>query len=67
MFETLSDRLTQVFSSLRGRGRLSPADIEAICRSAIRNAFSRSRSDSEIPPLVESDFERAIRRVSVPA
>ncbi|HEX7995615.1 MAG TPA: signal recognition particle protein [Streptosporangiaceae bacterium] len=32
MFETLSDRLTQVFSSLRGRGRLSPADIEATCR-----------------------------------
>ena len=32
MFETLSDRLTQVFSSLRGRGRLSPADIDATAR-----------------------------------
>ena len=32
MFETLSDRLTQVFSALRGRGRLSPADIDATCR-----------------------------------
>jgi signal recognition particle subunit SRP54 len=32
VFETLSDRLTQVFSALRGRGRLSPADIEATCR-----------------------------------
>ncbi|MHB1597262.1 MAG: signal recognition particle protein, partial [Streptosporangiaceae bacterium] len=32
MFETLSDRLTQVFSSLRGRGRLSPADVDATCR-----------------------------------
>ncbi len=32
MFETLSDRLTQVFSSLRGRGRLSPADVEATTR-----------------------------------
>ena len=32
MFETLSDRLTQVFSSLRGRGRLSPADIDATTR-----------------------------------
>ena len=32
VFETLSDRLTQVFSSLRGRGRLSPADIDATCR-----------------------------------
>ncbi len=32
MFETLSDRLTQVFSSLRSRGRLSPADVEATTR-----------------------------------
>jgi signal recognition particle subunit SRP54 len=32
VFETLSDRLTQVFSALRGRGRLSPADIDATCR-----------------------------------
>ena len=32
MFETLSDRLTQVFSSLRGRGRLSQADIDATTR-----------------------------------
>jgi signal recognition particle subunit SRP54 len=32
VFETLSDRLTQVFSSLRGKGRLSPADIDATAR-----------------------------------
>jgi signal recognition particle subunit SRP54 len=32
VFETLSDRLTQVFSSLRGRGRLSQADIDATAR-----------------------------------
>ena len=32
MFETLSDRLSQVFSSLRQRGRLSPADIDATTR-----------------------------------
>jgi signal recognition particle subunit SRP54 len=32
VFETLSDRLNQVFSSLRGRGRLSPADIDATTR-----------------------------------
>ena len=32
MFETLSDRLTQVFSSLRGKGRLSAADIDATAR-----------------------------------
>jgi signal recognition particle subunit SRP54 len=32
VFETLSDRLTQVFSALRGHGRLSAADIDATCR-----------------------------------
>ncbi|MDF5752699.1 signal recognition particle protein [Spongiactinospora sp. TRM90649] len=32
MFETLSDRLTSVFSSLRAKGRLSEADIDATCR-----------------------------------
>jgi signal recognition particle subunit SRP54 len=32
VFDTLSDRLTQVFSSLRGRGKLSAADIDATCR-----------------------------------
>jgi signal recognition particle subunit SRP54 len=32
VFETLSERLTQVFSSLRGRGRLSPEDIDATAR-----------------------------------
>ncbi|MEV0582419.1 signal recognition particle protein [Nonomuraea sp. NPDC050310] len=32
MFETLSDRLTSVFSSLRAKGRLSEADIDATTR-----------------------------------
>ncbi|TDC44433.1 signal recognition particle protein [Actinomadura sp. KC345] len=32
MFETLSDRLTTVFSSLRSKGRLSEADIDATAR-----------------------------------
>jgi signal recognition particle subunit SRP54 len=32
VFETLSDRLTQVFSSLRSKGRLSQADIDATAR-----------------------------------
>ncbi|WP_119729286.1 signal recognition particle protein [Thermomonospora amylolytica] len=32
MFETLSDRLTSVFSSLRSKGRLSEADINATAR-----------------------------------
>jgi signal recognition particle subunit SRP54 len=32
MFETLSDRLESVFSALRGKGRLSDADIDATAR-----------------------------------
>jgi len=32
MFETLSDRLESVFSSLRGKGRLSEADVDATAR-----------------------------------
>ncbi len=32
MFETLSDRLQTVFTNLRGKGRLSPQDIDATCR-----------------------------------
>ncbi|MDP9092043.1 MAG: signal recognition particle protein [Actinomycetota bacterium] len=32
MFDTLSDRLSAVFASLRGKGRLSEADIDATAR-----------------------------------
>ncbi|GAB3489442.1 signal recognition particle protein [Nocardiopsis coralliicola] len=32
MFETLSDRLTSVFTSLRGKGKLSEEDIDATAR-----------------------------------
>src|SRR3978361_2095876 len=32
VFDTLSDRLTKVFTGLRGKGRLSPAYIDAVAR-----------------------------------
>ena len=32
MFDTLSDRLAATFKNLRGKGRLSEADIDATCR-----------------------------------
>src|SRR5262249_60927715 len=32
VFDTLSDRLSQVFTTLRGKGRLSDADIDATAR-----------------------------------
>ena len=44
---------------------LSPADLEAICKTAVRNAFGRSERDNYIPPLVWDDFEHAIRRVVI--
>ncbi len=56
MFETLSDRLTQVFSGLRGRGRLSPADVDATCRE-IRLALLEA--DVALP--VVRDFIARVR------
>jgi signal recognition particle subunit SRP54 len=56
VFETLSDRLTQVFSSLRGRGRLSAADIDATCRE-IRIALLEA--DVALP--VVRDFIARVR------
>ena len=59
MFETLSDRLTQVFKGLRGRGRLTPEDIEATCRE-IRIALLEA--DVALPvvrPFIARVKERA--------
>jgi transitional endoplasmic reticulum ATPase len=42
---------------------LAPADIEAVCKSAVRKAFARSDRDDSIPPLIWDDFEHAIKRV----
>jgi signal recognition particle subunit SRP54 len=56
VFETLSDRLTQVFSALRGRGRLSAADIDATCRE-IRIALLEA--DVALP--VTRDFIARVR------
>ena len=60
MFETLSDRLTQVFSALRGRGRLSAADIDATCRE-IRIALLEA--DVALP-VVRSFISRVRERAS---
>jgi len=59
VFETLSDRLTQVFKGLRGRGRLTPEDIEATCRE-IRIALLEA--DVALPvvrPFIARVKERA--------
>jgi signal recognition particle subunit SRP54 len=56
VFETLSDRLTHAFSALRGRGRLSPADIDATLRE-IRIALLEA--DVALP--VARQFVAAVR------
>jgi len=56
VFETLSDRLTQVFSSLRGQGRLSAADIDATTRE-IRIALLEA--DVALP--VVKEFVAAVK------
>lgn len=44
-------------------GNLSPADLEAISKTARRFAFSRAPDGSELPPLIWADFEKALKRV----
>ncbi|MCU1615721.1 MAG: signal recognition particle protein [Frankiales bacterium] len=56
MFETLSDRLDKVFTGLRGKGRLTDADIDSTARE-IRIALLEA--DVALP--VVRDFITAIR------
>src|SRR5580693_8973334 len=56
MFETLSDRLESVFGTLRGKGRLSEADIDATARE-IRIALLEA--DVALP--VVKDFIAAVK------
>lgn len=56
----LDFRIDRMAERLAG---LAPADIEAVCKSAVRRAFGRSDRDDSIPPLIWDDFEHAIKRV----
>ena len=56
MFDTLSDRLSAVFTNLRGKGRLSDADIDATARE-IRVALLEA--DVALP--VVKEFIAAIK------
>ncbi|MBL0158802.1 MAG: AAA family ATPase [Bryobacterales bacterium] len=43
---------------------ISPADLEAICHSAMRMAMRRMAEDAEqLPPLVWDDFTEAMKRI----
>ena len=57
MFATLSDRLTATFKNLRGKGRLSEADIDATVRE-IRTALL----DADVAVPVVRDVHRCRAR-----
>lgn len=56
MFGNLSDRLAQTFRNLRGKGRLSPADIDATLRE-IRKALL----EADVALEVVKDFIQSVR------
>ncbi len=56
MFDTLQDRLSATFRSLRGKGRLSEADIDATCRE-IRIALL----EADVNLGVVKDFVAAVK------
>ncbi len=57
MFDTLHDRLATTFKELRGRGRLSDADIDATCRE-IRIALL----EADVNLGVVKDFIAAVKQ-----
>jgi signal recognition particle subunit SRP54 len=56
VFATLSDRLTATFRSLRGKGRLSEADVDATIRE-----IRRALLDADVALPVVRQFTAAIR------
>ena len=60
MFASLSDRLAATFKSLRGRGRLSEADIDATVRE-----IRRALLDADVAVPVVRDFTAAVRARAV--
>jgi signal recognition particle subunit SRP54 len=56
VFATLSDRLTATFKSLRGKGRLSEADVDATIRE-----IRRALLDADVAVPVVRQFTGAVR------
>ena len=56
MFATLSDRLASTFKNLRGKGRLSEADIDATVRE-----IRRALLDADVAVPVVRSFTAAVR------
>ena len=49
MFNSLSDRLTATFKNLKGKGRLTEADVDATVRE-IRRALLDAEEGTDTPP-----------------
>ncbi|MDR1186229.1 MAG: signal recognition particle protein [Bifidobacteriaceae bacterium] len=56
MFNSLSDRLAATFKSLRGKGRLTPADVDATIRE-----IRRALLDADVAVPVVRQFTAAVR------
>ncbi|MDR3360843.1 MAG: signal recognition particle protein [Bifidobacteriaceae bacterium] len=56
MFNSLSDRLAATFKSLRGKGRLGPADVDATIRE-----IRRALLDADVAVPVVRQFTAAVR------
>ena len=55
MFSMLSDRLTATFKSLRGKGRLSPSDVDATVRE-----IRRALLDADVALPVVREFTATV-------
>jgi signal recognition particle subunit SRP54 len=62
VFATLSDRLAATFKSLRGKGRLSEADVDATIRE-----IRRALLDADVALPVVRDFCAAVRERALSA
>src|SRR5689334_6726468 len=62
VFATLSDRLTATFKSLRGKGRLSEADVDATIRE-----IRRALLDADVALPVVRQFTATIRERALSA
>ena len=60
MFESLSDRLGKIFDGLRGRGALTPADVDAALREVRRALLEADVSLEVVRAFVEQVRERAV-------
>lgn len=60
MFATLSDRLSQAFQNLRGKGKLSAADIDSTAREIRRALLEADVALPVVKEFVDSIKERAL-------